>query len=72
MLAAGGVEDIDAFLAAAGAAQGNGTGEDMGANVMSIQTERSVELRQEIRKFAEENPEIAAQMVKAWLKGDEE
>jgi flagellar M-ring protein FliF len=73
LLAAGGVEDIDAFLAAAaGAVQGDGEDADMGANVMSIQTERSVELRQEIRKFAEENPEIAAQMVKAWLKGDEE
>lgn len=73
LLAAGGVEDIDAFLAAAaGVNQENGEGADMGANVMSIQTERSVELRQEIRKFAEENPEIAAQMVKAWLKGDEE
>lgn len=38
------------------------------ANIMELQTERSMELRQDIRKFAEENPEIAAQMVKNWLR----
>lgn len=27
-----------------------------------------MELRKDVRKFAEENPEIAAQMVKAWLR----
>lgn len=43
-----------------------------GADIMTMQTEKSMELRKEVRKFAEENPEIAAQMVKAWLKeGDE-
>ena len=29
-------------------------------------------LRQDIRKFAESNPEIAAQMLKNWLRGGEE
>ena len=39
-----------------------------GANIMEMQTEKSVELRKEVRRFAEENPEIAAQMVKSWLR----
>ena len=38
---------------------------------MEMQTEKSMELRQDIRKFAEENPEIAAQMVKNWLREGE-
>lgn len=53
----------------------NGLGQaaaDTGADVMSMQTERSIELRQDIRQFAEENPEIAAQMIRAWLRGDDE
>ena len=37
-------------------------------DIMELQTEKSMELRQDIRKFAEENPEIAAQMVKNWLR----
>lgn len=43
-----------------------------GADVMSLQTEKSMELRKDIRQFAEENPEIAAQMVKSWLKGGDD
>lgn len=39
-----------------------------GANIMDMETEKSVELRKDVRKFAEENPEIAAQMVKNWLR----
>lgn len=42
-----------------------------GADIMEVNTEKSMELRQNVRKFAQNNPEIAAQMVKAWLKGDE-
>ncbi len=42
-----------------------------GADVMTLKTEKSMELRQNIRQFAEENPEIAAQLVKSWLKGDD-
>ncbi len=73
-LAAAGIdaEEIDAFLAATAEGTQDGENGDAGANVMNIQTERSVELRQEIRKFAEENPEIAAQMIKAWLKGEDD
>lgn len=43
-----------------------------GADIMTIRTEKSIQLRQEIRKFAEENPEMAAHMLKTWLKGGEE
>ena len=39
--------------------------------IMEMQTEKSMELRQDVRKFAEENPEIAAQMVKNWLREGE-
>lgn len=42
-----------------------------GADIMEMQTEKSVELRQDVRKFADENPEIAAQMVKSWLREGE-
>ena len=62
--------DMDAFMQAAAAYAGNG--QENGADVMSIQSERSIELRQSIRKFAEENPEIAAQMLKSWLRGDDD
>ena len=41
------------------------------ADIMEMQTERSMELRQDIRKFSEENPEIAAQMVRNWLREGE-
>ena len=40
-------------------------------DIMELQTEKSMELRQDIRKFAEDNPEIAAQMVKNWLREGE-
>lgn len=39
-----------------------------GAVLMEMSTEKSMELRKDVRKFAEENPEIAAQMVKSWLR----
>lgn len=46
--------------------------EQVGADVMGLHTERSMELRKDIRQFADSNPEIAAQMVKLWLRGGEE
>jgi flagellar M-ring protein FliF len=49
-----------------------GTEPTSGADVMEMDTERSMELRKEIRKFVEENPELAAQMLKVWLRGGEE
>lgn len=39
-----------------------------GADIMSVDTEKSMELRKEVRKFAESSPEIAAQMVRNWLR----
>ena len=43
-----------------------------GADIMDLHTERSMELLKEVRQFVEENPSIAAQMVKTWLRGGEE
>lgn len=40
-----------------------------GADVMDLEMERSMELRKDIRQFANDNPEIAAQMIKSWLRG---
>ena len=62
--------EMDALLASAGLMPERGpNGETEGADVMDIQIERNMELRKEIRKFAEENPEIAAQVVRNWLRG---
>ncbi|MDF2814453.1 MAG: fliF [Paenibacillus sp.] len=41
-------------------------------DLMTIRTEKSMELRKVIRQFAEENPEIAAYMLKSWLRGGNE
>ena len=42
-----------------------------GANVMDLHTERSMELRKMVRQFVQSNPEIAAQVIKNWLKGED-
>lgn len=42
-----------------------------GADIMEVNTEKSMELRKNVRQFAQNNPEIAAQMVKTWLKGED-
>ena len=44
----------------------------VGADVMSLQTEKSMELRQDIRQFVEENPEVAAGLLKTWLRGGDD
>ncbi len=44
---------------------------EVNADIMDIHTERSMELRKDVRRFAENNPEIAALMVKNWLKEEE-
>ncbi|MBQ3076359.1 MAG: flagellar M-ring protein FliF [Clostridia bacterium] len=63
-------DEVAAFLAASGliAEQKPTTG----ADVMSLQSERSLELRQDIRSFADTNPEIAAQMIRNWLRGGDD
>ena len=45
---------------------------EAGADIMNLNTERSMELRRDVRQFAEDNPAIAAQMVKNWLRGSED
>lgn len=45
--------------------------EELSADVMTIKNEKSMELRKDIRKFADESPEIAAQIVKNLLRGGE-
>lgn len=42
-----------------------------GVNIMDLDTERGMALRKDVRSFVEENPAIAAQMLKNWLKGGE-
>ena len=74
-------EDANALLAQAGqqfsveaAAIIAKAGElrERGADIMNVHTEKSMELRKNVRQFAEETPAIAAQMIKNWLKGAEE
>jgi flagellar M-ring protein FliF len=60
---------LEEILAAATGAE---TAEPQGADVMSLQTERSMELRKSIRRFVDENPELAAQMLKIWLRGGDD
>lgn len=40
--------------------------------LLRIQNEKSMELKDNIRKFAEDNPEISAQLIKSWLRGGED
>lgn len=46
--------------------------EPAGADIMEVHTEKSMELRRSVRELAENNPEIAAQAIKALLRGDED
>ena len=43
-----------------------------GADIMDINTEKSMELRKTVRQFVQNNPEVAAQMIRSWLRGDED
>lgn len=63
---------VEELLEAAGIPLGEDGEPETGADVMDIQTERSMELRKDIRQFVDENPEIAATMIKNWLKGDDD
>ena len=72
-----GAEPMEAAQAAA-AVSGAGLGPEegvpptAGADIMDVHTEYSMELRKRVRDFAEENPQIAAQMIKNWIRGVEE
>ena len=46
-------------------------GEEQEPEVLDAETERAMDLRQQIRDFAEQSPEIAAQMLRNWLNGGE-
>ena len=63
------LEEAEAIAAATAAATASG---GTGADIMEINTEKSMELRKAVRQFAQNNPEIAAQMIKTWLRGGEE
>ncbi len=63
---------LQAEAAAALLAQSQGGQDQKGADIMDLHSERSMELRMNVRQFAEENPEICAQMIKSWLKGGDE
>lgn len=41
------------------------------AEIMDIQTEQIMQMRQDVRQFVEDNPSIAAAMLKNWLHNDE-
>lgn len=43
-----------------------------GADIMEINTEKSMELRKTVRQFVQNNPEVAAMMLKTWLKGGDD
>lgn len=58
----------EAMMREAGLALGAEEAED-GADVMDLEMEKGMELRRDIRQFAQDNPEIAAQMLKLWLRG---
>lgn len=45
--------------------------EDDLQEVLDAETQRGMDLRQQIREFAEQSPEIAAQMLRNWLNGGE-
>lgn len=46
-------------------------GEEQEPEILDAQTEKAMDLRQQIRDFAEQSPEIAAQMLRNWLNGGE-
>lgn len=61
-------EEAEALLRVAGLGL-DGAVPETGADVMDLELEKSMQLRKDIRQFASDNPEIAAQMIKVWLKG---
>lgn len=41
----------------------------MKPEILNLKNEKSRELRENVREFADQNPEISAQMIKSWLNG---
>lgn len=65
------MREAEEAAAAAAAAEILAAAPTGGADIMEVNTEKSMELRKAVRQFAQNNPEIAAQMVKTWLKGED-
>jgi len=42
---------------------------DLNKELQEIKNDRGMELKRSVREFAEQNPEIAAQLLKNWLNG---
>ena len=64
---------------AAGAARGEESAEDAAARerreleeLHAAQQNRSQELRKSLQDFSDQNPEIVAQLIKSWLRGEDE
>ena len=62
--------ELDELLASAGFPQAAVPA--AGADVMALQTEKSMELRKEVRQFASDNPELAAQLIRGWMRGGDD
>lgn len=45
---------------------------NLSMELLNLQNEHGLELKEKIREFTEENPEISAQLLKQWLRGGEE
>lgn len=43
--------------------------EDQEIEILAPEEDRGAELRESVREFAEQNPEISAQLLKSWLNG---
>lgn len=67
-------EEIPEGELAEGETEGEGgEGEEsLSPELLNLQNERSQELRERVRAFADENPELSAQMLKNWLRGGDE
>ena len=40
-------------------------------NLQDIKKTREMELKEQIKDFVDENPEISAQLIRTWLKGED-
>lgn len=67
-------EEVPEGELAEGETEGEGgEGDDsLSPELLNLQNERSQELRERVRAFADENPELSAQMLKNWLRGGDE
>lgn len=65
-------EEEAARLAALDAEQQRLDAANYNEDLLSLKNERGMELKNKIREFTEENPEISAQLLKRWLQGGDE